>query len=751
MISLNGNLNIKVEQTKTTFSSLINGSWQIAGIETNTVYNGTKSLTRNTSIKSVSYSINNATLYTEVSRYNLYAGGAKITDIYSFYGNTTDPEMFPVAHRIIIENASGLIYQYQVTNLEYYGKTFLNASSPQSFGKNMKVEWKETPYYSRVYKGTTSTNSKLTLKYKITSDYKEYNIRLFDPVLANLTINLLNTSTYMGGTYNFDQVNIAGVLYVNSSQGYLNINANNITVTGSIIGTALGNQTGGTAGGGGGSPRGNGGGGGTGIGSGAGTAGGGAVATSTGGGGGTGASIVAGSLDGRYDFTLGGSGAGGGGGGTGADACCNYAQGGNGGVGANGGAVIRLNATNITVSGTLSATGGAGGGGGGGYNGGWSGTTSGGGGGGGGSGGQILLDGYTLKLDNSQLFVNGGSGGPGGSGRYGGNGGSGTNGVGGRIKIFYGNTVSTSGITMTLGTSGTNYTQFTNAIITQIAPAVNNYTLNNANDFNCTFNSTQAVPIYNIGLNFYDSNGVLYNYTYKNTSGFSNNTFFSYNWTNYNLPDAGKYNWTCSANVKPYDLNSTGGTNGTLTQYNYSVPMIQGLESSQRSLFIDNYNLIANFSSNLVNGTWYKVSYLTTGITVSGVPSYNATYIIKNSTATYLTNNTINNASFHYYYLPDGNWNSSVNVTSCPLCQYVPTIASAKYYNSYLNYYTFGIDTVIPVVNWDTSTTADTRTANFSLQNWVYAKAAVAELNIANITFTIRNSSGVYNITIISP
>lgn len=734
MITMDNTLRIKVEATQSTFQSYIDGSWQTAGVEKNALYNGSKSVIRNASLGNISYLIeqtNNKTTIIRKNTYN-YLSKPTITDIYQFDGGTNAVELFPVSHKIIIENATGLIYQYQVTKLEYKGVTLKDVTSPQSFGKNMKVEWEPGYYYSQIFKYAGVNEGKLTVKYKINSSYEEYDVRLFDPPLPNKTI--INPE-YLAGNLEYDQLYISstGVINVNASVGYLNITANNITILGKIYANELGftpgstNKVcgGGTVTG----TVGNGPGGGSIVGTGYAYPAcgyGGSTATA-----GSGATT---SYMGTNNFTMifGSAGAGGG---IGKDMYCSSSCPSENiwnAAGGKGGGWIALNSPTLTISGELYAKGQNG------ANGPCNTYYCKSGGGGGGSGGQILLQGTNINLNNGKFDVSGGSGGSGTA--------VGGTGQGGRVKVRYGLTYTTSGTIFTLGTSGINYVELTGLSIVQNLPTSEYYTNQSNVTFNCSFVSNSD-PYFNIGLNIYEQNGNLFKQILNNTDGFSNKTHFTFNWSNITFyqNQSGVLNWSCSGYAKPYDINSTGGTSGTLVNFNYTQDNQQGVELTKRILYIDNYNMSVNYSnSNLANGSWSNISNQIFSIDITGVPIYTNLYNLTNSTGVYMINST-SASSLSYTNLPDGYYNLTNNITSCPLCTYGAS-GSARTYSNVLSTL-FNIDTIIPIVNWTQDTTLLNRTANFSKQNWIYGKINVYELNLKNITFRVRNSTGYVNVT----
>jgi hypothetical protein len=306
---------------------------------------------------------------------------------------------------------------------------------------------------------------------------------------VDLIIN--SGTTTVGGNQNYETVYVASgaTLQVDSSIGWLNITATNITILGTLNGLGMSNNTGGTAGGGG-SP---GGGGGTAPGSGGTGGGGGSVGgyllPGIGGGGGGASAFQTGNQTLRNSPLN--PGLGGGGGGGAGDGW--PGAGGSGAVGGRGGASVRLNSPYILITGTVTVRGAAGGSGGtaaccssGGFYAG-----GGGGGGGGANAGELIIDGAIVNVTGATLNAAGGSGGGGGGTEF--PGGGGATGNGGRIKIFYTYLYNQSLSTSYSGTLGGTlyYEQFGTILNTTLNSPVNGYISPTQNiTFNCSSNIT---------------------------------------------------------------------------------------------------------------------------------------------------------------------------------------------------------------------------------------------------------------------
>lgn len=174
---------IKATASSTTFYVFQNGNWLTGGVESNQLYNGSKSISRGvTSLNSLpsggEYKIIRTATY----------GKATVIDTYLFDGTVTNKELFPIYHTIQILNGKGLTYQYTAGSLQYSGPSLKNVPSPQSFGRNMKI------YFQDGWTSNTLSGSSLKVKYAVTSNDQTFNIRMFDPLVAPQWSN--NQSSY---------------------------------------------------------------------------------------------------------------------------------------------------------------------------------------------------------------------------------------------------------------------------------------------------------------------------------------------------------------------------------------------------------------------------------------------------------------------------------------------------------------------------------------------------------------------------
>lgn len=176
---------IRVDADKSTFYTY-DKYWLVGGREYNKLYKGTTLINRITSQTTVDTTIKGMNVY--VTRKTRYNDGTLLVDTYYFNGNNHALELFPIYHTVEIVNGTGNIYQYQVKNLVYSGESKDLTVSEMSFGRNMKVQWDPRFYLAKI----TSTGI-LTVRYKVTSSYEKFNVKLFDPLIVGTLINSVPT------------------------------------------------------------------------------------------------------------------------------------------------------------------------------------------------------------------------------------------------------------------------------------------------------------------------------------------------------------------------------------------------------------------------------------------------------------------------------------------------------------------------------------------------------------------------------
>lgn len=181
LITFQEEMRIKIDNDKSTFSVFENGKWITTGIEYNKLYNGTKLLKPIN--KTIDYYKNESIMIKRTTYYEKQI----LYDFYEFNPECSK-ENFPVSHKIVAINAKGLIFQYQVTKLLYNGESKTLKVNSMEFGKKMKVEWDNKFYSAKI-----TSNGILTVRYMISEDYEEFNVKLYDP--DTLTVNFSYPST----------------------------------------------------------------------------------------------------------------------------------------------------------------------------------------------------------------------------------------------------------------------------------------------------------------------------------------------------------------------------------------------------------------------------------------------------------------------------------------------------------------------------------------------------------------------------
>ena len=102
--------------------------------------------------------------------------------------------MLPIYNLKIIQ-----LFHFEFRDIIYDGIT-RPATSPETFGLNMKVEWQDGYEWAKVYQQKSS--DKLVIRYRPQSDHESYHVRMFDPLLNNTNISItinepVNNSIYL--------------------------------------------------------------------------------------------------------------------------------------------------------------------------------------------------------------------------------------------------------------------------------------------------------------------------------------------------------------------------------------------------------------------------------------------------------------------------------------------------------------------------------------------------------------------------
>jgi len=157
-------------------------TWSKVGSEYNSMWDGTTKMNRRPSNITLDYSIEGDMVH--VIRRTPYIRGPVIVDTYSFDSTTNKKDKFPIEHTIEIYNGSGYIYQYEVRDLEVDIPTQDALDLSLVWGtpykiflpKNTAIEWDNQSYWAKIY-----TSGIFKARYRPTSDYEKYDVRLTDP------------------------------------------------------------------------------------------------------------------------------------------------------------------------------------------------------------------------------------------------------------------------------------------------------------------------------------------------------------------------------------------------------------------------------------------------------------------------------------------------------------------------------------------------------------------------------------------
>jgi hypothetical protein len=224
IIMQDSGLKVDIQSTKTDFYVNDSNKWQLSGTEYVNLFDGTAKM-RASSRNIITYTNDTSIIVKRVANYK---DNISTIEYYIFDGTNKKIDKFPISHQIDVINGEGKILQYEITKLKYTGETISAITSPQSFGWNMKAEWSDENYYSRIYKYTGIDEGKLTIKYKVnSSNYTAY-ARFFDPpvtISANITPTIISDGDNVYGYCNATFTNTSrgvGYAYTWYKNGVLN-------------------------------------------------------------------------------------------------------------------------------------------------------------------------------------------------------------------------------------------------------------------------------------------------------------------------------------------------------------------------------------------------------------------------------------------------------------------------------------------------------------------------------------------------
>ncbi len=179
------NVRIDIENTRTKYSVYENDSWVLAATEYVNIYDGTTKMRAKS--RELIYWNDSFNVYTQ--RKSVWKDNITTIQTYVFNKSAENVEDFPTENKFECFNCEGKIVHYEIRDILYEGETKV-IESPFSFGHNMKIEWGESSYYSKVFQQKSS--DKIIIKYKPNSDYEIYYVRLFDPWTESLNVDLIS-------------------------------------------------------------------------------------------------------------------------------------------------------------------------------------------------------------------------------------------------------------------------------------------------------------------------------------------------------------------------------------------------------------------------------------------------------------------------------------------------------------------------------------------------------------------------------
>jgi len=197
---LDDKVRIDVQKTRTKYSVWENNEWTLAATEYVRLWDGS------TKMLAKSRSLANWTIgkYTYEQRTSVWKENITTIQTYIFDNSTSDVEQFPAYNIFECINCVGKIVSFEINDITYTGPT-TEITSPFSFGHNMKVEWQNGAYYAKVFQQKVASD-KVIIKYRPTSDYQVYKVRLFDPDNKPPEIVRINDSGCLNFTSDGEQI-----------------------------------------------------------------------------------------------------------------------------------------------------------------------------------------------------------------------------------------------------------------------------------------------------------------------------------------------------------------------------------------------------------------------------------------------------------------------------------------------------------------------------------------------------------------
>lgn len=179
-ISLPDQVRIDVQKTKTLISVYEDNKRVLGATEYLNLFDGTKKM------RASSRTLTNQTEGNLITITRTATWKDNITTVhdYTFDPTISKVELFPIEEKLTCSNCQGKIVHFEYRDILYTGIT-REASSPESFGHNIKIEWQDGYDWARVYQQKVASD-KLIIRYKPKSNYEVFKVRLFDPPSPSL-------------------------------------------------------------------------------------------------------------------------------------------------------------------------------------------------------------------------------------------------------------------------------------------------------------------------------------------------------------------------------------------------------------------------------------------------------------------------------------------------------------------------------------------------------------------------------------
>jgi len=213
---------IDIEKTRTKYSVYEDNSFILAATEYVNLFDGTKKMRA----KSRELTFWNDSSMAYVQRRSEWKEGIVTIQTYTFDKDADEVQDFPKENKFECINCMGKIVHYEVRDILYNGDTKV-IDSPFEFGHNMKMEWQDGAYYSKVFQQKVASD-KIIVKYKPSDDFETYYVRLYDPEVTQFNVSLSQENLTFTGDQNFTRyLDISSAAVVSSA--YLNLSGWNWT------------------------------------------------------------------------------------------------------------------------------------------------------------------------------------------------------------------------------------------------------------------------------------------------------------------------------------------------------------------------------------------------------------------------------------------------------------------------------------------------------------------------------------------